>query len=666
MPYQLAFVDRFRKVLGTPIESDTSNSVAFASLPSDVPTKMLVEWTGEQYKKLLSCVMAGADLLWADESDEIIWQLIKVVHQPITLEDEEDECINFLPSAPFVSFLPQNPYNEPDLVPSGYLVPPFRVNSDFGYPELFGYHATDVMVTPDSIPYLGGWDALLGLGFPTIKLSVRGQGQIELDLLSATIGGYAIVKVGSPPNIIDIIDGVVETGVVIVDLNQDAVALPIESDLIISEEINIDALDGTDVYIVFVPKIDDSLTFLGFGGGIRQIGLCGLEEMGEIMGIEDIRFNAETCTLEKRLGGEWSEVSEWAELFECIGAMMATQAEIKQAIIDAELELMSRALAGETVNLKSGILINKDFSKEVKGVDVPDDPVTVDRDEQLEAVCGGVISVEKGINEMLDYAYNTFGTDSTSDVTIDDFRYLMSTKYDCDATLMDDAVFVYGNRRTASEETINSLSVGAVQNKLFSKGNLKSVIVNYILTLTGNTLEARQACILFVQALNQSQLETWYNLGAQVPSNLYLGYPSSKLQIEEFELDMSLADYVEYPTFQLQKPNHRALFEVSGQFTSSDFPNIIMDYFYHIDTSTGVKTYVPSKFQLNCGGLAEPAQSQVPYSPSGVYAVTLDHPSAPFGGGGQMYIGRDNDYFDFADVTGVLTCKLTDLGEYIA
>lgn len=321
MPYTLAYNDRFLRVAESAIESDTSDSIAFASIPDNVPTKLVAEWTGKQYTKILSALITGAKLMFPEEANEIIWQLIKVVHQPITLEDEEGDCINYPPSVPFISYEPQNPYNQPDLVPDGYLIAPFMHNADLEYPELLGYQATDVMVQVGALPVFSDWGDVLGLHFPTIKIRVNGQGQIELDLLSVALGGYAIIKVGSPPNILDLIDGIIETGVIVVDLSQDITSIPPESDIVISEEINIDVSEPTDVYIVFVPKLDISTEFFGFGGGIRQIGLCGFEGVAEMF-VEDIRVNTEDYdqpTLEKRINGVWSIVENWPDVLSLIG-----------------------------------------------------------------------------------------------------------------------------------------------------------------------------------------------------------------------------------------------------------------------------------------------------------------------------------------------------------
>jgi hypothetical protein len=287
----------------------------FADISNDV-NKFVLELTGLEFREMLSALYVGAEIAYPSKYLQIIINFLKMVHCPIEMEDEGG-CINFKPYASFITYEPQNPFNEPDLIPDGYINQPFHYNSDFAYPALLGFQSTDVLVPLDAIPVFGDWGDVLGLQFPTIKIHVTGEGQIEVDFLAITAGGQCIVKVGSPPNILDIIDGIIETGVKIIDLGQDITAIPPESDIVIAEEIPIDAPEGTDVYFVFVPKLDVSTEFFGMGGGIRQIGLCGLETDGTTMGIEDIRwalqeppdeFGYSYYKVQKRVAGVWEDI----------------------------------------------------------------------------------------------------------------------------------------------------------------------------------------------------------------------------------------------------------------------------------------------------------------------------------------------------------------------
>lgn len=300
-PQQVVGADCF--VLDAPISNDENT--------------LVLKLTGLEFREMFSALYCGAEISYPDRHLQIITNFLRGLHCPPDMEDEGG-CINYKPYASFISYEPVNPYSDPETIPEGYINQPFHVNSDFAYPELLGYQSTDVMIPTDALPVFGDWGDLLGLHFPTIRLHVVGQGQIEVDFLAVALGGQVIVKVGSAPNIIDIIDGIIETGVKIIDLGQDITAIPPESDLVVSEEINIDAPEGTDVYFVFVPKIDVSTEFFGMGGGVRQIGLCGLEMEAEEVGVQDIRLRigetlGDNYMLEKQIAGEWLPVENWDE-----------------------------------------------------------------------------------------------------------------------------------------------------------------------------------------------------------------------------------------------------------------------------------------------------------------------------------------------------------------
>ncbi len=277
-------------------------------------------------------ILLGAAIFYAEHSAENeirhlipLMQAMEFIGQPEYAEClgffedlNEPECDNYLPYAPFADYSPQNPYNEPDLVPDGYLVPPFMRNTSLEYPELLGYKASDVFVPFGAVNIAP--ENVFTLNYPTIKISVRGSGQIELDLLAVQQGGQVVMKIGSPPNIIDILQNlIIEEGVEIYDLDNEITSIPPEDDAVSEQEININAAvnETTDVYLVFLPKLNDSLLPLGFGGGIRSIGLCGFEQDAMMAGVEDVRYNTTTGGLDKRINGNWTEFASCEELVAC-------------------------------------------------------------------------------------------------------------------------------------------------------------------------------------------------------------------------------------------------------------------------------------------------------------------------------------------------------------
>lgn len=144
---------------------------------------------------------------------------------------------------------------------------------------------------------------------PRIEIHTVGDGQIELDLLNILQGGFAVIKQGSPPNILDVIGGIFEAGIRVVDLGID-VAIPTEFDVVHAEEINVNVGVGVSqtTYVTFIPVVDDTYPPFGlplrFGGGLRRVGLCGFENSGVIMGITDLRIV--DCNVETFQDGVWT------------------------------------------------------------------------------------------------------------------------------------------------------------------------------------------------------------------------------------------------------------------------------------------------------------------------------------------------------------------------
>lgn len=282
--------------------------------------KMNLQWV-KLFAGLLSIIEDVA--YWKDATDTnyiAIQEFLKFeegIEPLVPVFPSESCCNNYLPSAPFIAWYPQDPYNQPDYIPPDYLVPPFMVNTALEYPEALGYQATDVFVNPAALS-IDPIDVAT-LNFPQFRVTVKGSGQVEIDLLAVAGGGQLVYKIGSPPNLADIILDSIFDEVTILDLNIDAIAVPPETDILISEEINIEVEDEeteTIIYFVFVPKLDDSLTPLGFGGGLRLVGLCAFENEAFSM-VEDIRFDVGSCSIQKRVDGVWTTIDGWSDFEDC-------------------------------------------------------------------------------------------------------------------------------------------------------------------------------------------------------------------------------------------------------------------------------------------------------------------------------------------------------------
>ena len=238
---------------------------------------------------------------------EMIRTFLRGVRPVQPFPEQVGDCFSFLPSAPFVNYIPYDPYIGGSDYGVGFGAPPFLLGE---YAQLawlgIPYLETDITTPTDAFPQPTLWE-LPSFQFPTISISVVGSGQLEVTLLKVPLGGYVIEKIGgNPPNALDLLLGIILPDVAVIDLNLDLISFPTESGIEVGREIDIAAGVGveTTVWYTFVPAVDDSLFPIRYGGGFRSIGVCGFEGMGVVTGIENIRVN-EQCELEYQQNGTW-------------------------------------------------------------------------------------------------------------------------------------------------------------------------------------------------------------------------------------------------------------------------------------------------------------------------------------------------------------------------
>lgn len=247
---------------------------------------------------------------------------------------ESGDCNGYEASSSLISYYPQNPYSQPGYVPSGYLTAPFTRFGDFPvigwlsewFPTfgetLTGYLPDDIIVDISSFPLSLDWDDLINSILPQISIDVSGTGIAELHLINFPLGGRAIVTVDAQPNLVDIFLGILGEAEVSVELNRDIISLPIESTPTVIQEIEITDGGYHTIYITFVPVLDDSSIPFNFGGGLRKVVLCGLDEY--IMPIvSNIRLN--NCILEQEVNGQWVAVGDVNACVTAITDLMQTQ-----------------------------------------------------------------------------------------------------------------------------------------------------------------------------------------------------------------------------------------------------------------------------------------------------------------------------------------------------
>lgn len=241
------------------------------------PTDNLItlRLTALEFTKMFSSLYNGAELTYPDEFMQIMVNFLKGLHCPP--EVIEDMCQEFPPFASFINYTPMNPFIDPDEIPEGYLTQPFTILDADDALEL-GYEEGDIIVPFGSITLDGDWFDTLDGQLPTITVDVNGAGTVVLKLLSVLQGGLVVITVDEPPNLLDIIIGVVTGGDNIVDLNKDNLSVPPETADEIDIPVKVVGEGVHTVYVIYIPILDDSLIPLRFGGGFRGVELCDFVE----------------------------------------------------------------------------------------------------------------------------------------------------------------------------------------------------------------------------------------------------------------------------------------------------------------------------------------------------------------------------------------------------
>lgn len=271
-----------------------------------------INLTAQEFREMFSSLYVGAEITYPDRFSQIIVNFLKGIHCPPLLEAQD--CFDYPTFSAFMRYLPSNPFVAPDFVPDGYLTPPFIVNSADGVPTA-NYLKNDIYVPLSAITFEVNWLDSISGQLPTIELHLQGSGNVAIKLLNQVQGGLVVITLDNPPDLLDIIGGIVTGADNILDLNLDIVSLPPETAIEIIYPIEIETAGDHVIYIVFLPILDDSLIPLRFGGGFRGVELCDFIGSVEVE-LSNIRFT--DCGLEKLINGEWLAVDGWEDWLSCI------------------------------------------------------------------------------------------------------------------------------------------------------------------------------------------------------------------------------------------------------------------------------------------------------------------------------------------------------------
>lgn len=314
----------------------------FASINNGL-NRLVLDLTGDEITEMLSALYIGAEFVYPSRYLQIVANFLKAIHCPI---DFEEECQEYPTYTPIITYAPMNPFNNPDEVPDGYLVPPFVFVNEDNIEDYGDYQIGDVLVPVDAITLDLDWFEALDGQLPTIAIKVQGQGKLSLKLLTVPLGGVAVITVDNPPNIADIVVGIITGADNIIDVNRDIVAIPPETTDHVSYDVEVSGLGMHTIYCVFLPILDDALIPVRFGGGLRSIELCDFGEI-PMNYVEDIRWNNDTTMLEKRIAGAWSDVTEFNLLYDFI-VEAYDKADNAQAVNASQDELINNLDIAQT------------------------------------------------------------------------------------------------------------------------------------------------------------------------------------------------------------------------------------------------------------------------------------------------------------------------------
>lgn len=600
-------------------------------------------------------------------------------------EDLDGECLAYPPFANFISYFPQNPYTEPDLVPPGFLVPPFYVNGKDAEHTLPNYEPGDVIVNIAAINLEPSWDLD---NTPRLELCLEGSGVCEIHFLNIVQGGVAIVSLDNPVDLGDILAGIIGDGIEVIDLNQDIVALPPETTEEIIIEVEVPTEEEHILYIYFLPTVNDSLIPLAFGGGIREISLCGnLRPCGQpapeppppLDGVTELKpefqFTAD-CGLEYRLRDQedeivqdWQPVPGWVENFaDCIGGMgMATKDDIRDGIYEAmnrlALQLASGGYTNISVDEEGNVTAGGDSA--AGGEDIPpDDPATPALDEELAAIMGGAISVTRALEKFFDKLDALYGnTNGTPLVVEAATQNIIKSFFPCDAAAMDAAITAYYTYR-GQNGVLNFNTTQAIERYMFCRGYDELAFNQWMIDVSGFVYAKQNTMSQLIGGLADEFWSHYFDVGVQVPSQDYQAASCTKVRTETFQLDMSTANAPAYTTSEIWKGGHRFLITCTGSYsdsTGTGETGIVGDGMYFHTTATGVKTFSTLGFN-SAGGVVAPTQAQVPFESSHNYSFIVEKTQGS--ADGSCIISRDNGAMNLPGVTGILTITVEDLGDF--
>jgi len=240
-------------------------------------------------------------------------------------EIEEGDCTAFDNCSGLITWFPQNPCTEPDLIPTGYILPPWFIIDNEAIPIAFGAKKGDAwtdltrvqnpLSPPD--PESGGAHLRFTFQNPVVQ-----DVTVECHFVKVPSFGYALISQDDNPT-----NPLAE----LVDLNRDLASVPPETSIeVVIERHFVNCSVGSHhVDIGVLPYLDNEAEIpLHYGMCVRGFVLCG-KDLG--VPVPEMQFTDCKIRFRPSSSAAWQEF----DITDCVKTVI--DEEIEQRLEDGEL-----------------------------------------------------------------------------------------------------------------------------------------------------------------------------------------------------------------------------------------------------------------------------------------------------------------------------------------
>jgi len=224
--------------------------------------------------------------------------LVRFIEDPDCGVPQPNTCQTYPPTAPFIQWFPNDPVYTPGFVGEGYNNPAWyfaTLASNIAYGSQYG----DVITSLDRFPPGSLPEIIPASGLPRFRINVNGIGVVKAKLVNMFAGSLIQTTVDDDIGTLNF-----------VDVAKDEVAAPPETNGELIVEFDLTTTGAHHIDFIVISWVNSSVPFLHHGGGLRQVELCGFDEMPIYS--PPFRFT-EACGLEFYDGEAWQAVTGWTD-----------------------------------------------------------------------------------------------------------------------------------------------------------------------------------------------------------------------------------------------------------------------------------------------------------------------------------------------------------------